>query len=195
MVRNTADTWGWPARALHWIVAVLVLGIFTHGLMLDDFPREARGYQLWLHAAAGASLFAFGAAGFAWWLINTVPRGPPGTPGWQLSAARIVHWALYVLLFGTLTCGWLLAGTHRTPVDVQMFGLLTMPQPLAPHSPLHKPLEETHAIVAYLLITLVALHVAAALYHHFALRDEVLARMITGRTKVKRPVKLRVVGR
>jgi cytochrome b561 len=177
MLRNTQVGWGWPSRAFHWTVAVLVVALFTQGLLMDQFPREARGYQIWLHAAVGSSLLAIMVARFVWFLMNRVPDDPPGTSRLQSKAAHLVHWALYGLIFLTMMAGWLLAGTLRTPVDVQMFGVFTLPQ-LASGRSLHELFEETHEIAGYLLIALAGLHAAAALWHHYVLRDDVLVRML-----------------
>lgn len=192
MLHNTADGWGWPSRAFHWIVALLVIALFAHGLIMDEIPREERGYQIWLHAAVGSSLLAIMVARFVWFLMNRVPDDPPGTSRLQSRATHLVHWALYGLIFLTMIAGWLLAGTMRTPVDVQMFGLFTLPQ-LASGSSLHELFEETHEIAGYLLIALAGLHAGAALWHHYVLRDEVLARMLgRGRSgKVSRSLERR----
>jgi cytochrome b561 len=183
MLRNTNDSWGWPARAFHWIVAALVLGLFAHGLLLEALPRDARPDQVWLHVTVGASLIGIVTAGFVWWLLNPVPREPAGTPHWQATVARLVHWALYALVFFTVGAGWLLNDAMRNPVDMQMFGFIPLPRLLAPGTVSHGALEEAHEIAAYLLIALVGLHVAAALWHHFVLRDAVLQRMLAGKPK------------
>lgn len=99
-------------------------------------------------------------------------------PDWQKLAARSAHWLLYAVTFATALAGWMLAGSHRTPVDIKMFGLIDMPQLVAADSPLHELLEEVHVILAFTLIALVAVHTAAALWHHFGRRDDVLMRMV-----------------
>ena len=53
-----------------------------------------------------------------------------------------------------------------------------MPPLIGPGAPYHRLLEEAHELLSYLLIALVVMHVAAALYHHFVLRDSVLVRML-----------------
>ena len=176
MIRNTRETWGWPARALHWIVAVMVLGLFAHGQVMEDLPNE--GFQIWLHAAVGITLLLFVAAGFVWWLLNRVPEPPADTPAWQRRASGLAHWGLYALMFGTILAGWALTGTLREPVTVELFGIIGVPQLLGPGSSAHEFLEEAHEILANALILLVCVHVAAALYHHFVRRDAVLWRML-----------------
>jgi cytochrome b561 len=100
-------------------------------------------------------------------------------PNWQKFAARIVHGFLYAVAFATVFAGWMLAGSHRTPVEIKMFGFIDMPQLVAAGSPLHNLLEEVHEFLAFTLITLVAMHTAAALWHHFGRHDNVLTRMVT----------------
>jgi len=178
MIRNSNESWGWPARALHWIVAAMVLGLFAHGLWMEDIPDNQAQFQIWLHSAVGISLLVIAALAFLWWLFNAVPAEPPGTPEWQKRASRIAHWTIYALIFAVALSGWALNGSLREPVGVDLFGVIGMPQLTAPGSGAHEFLEEAHEILANVLIAVVAVHVAAALYHHFVLRDAVLLRML-----------------
>jgi cytochrome b561 len=182
MFRNTIESWGWPARAFHWIVAALVLGLFAHGLWMEDIPDDAAQFQIWLHSAVGITLLAIAALAFVWWLFNVVPAEPAGTPEWQRRAARIAHWTLYTLIFAVTITGWALTGTLREPVGIDLFGFIGVPQLVAPGSADHELFEEAHEILSNVLIALVVVHVAAALYHHFVLRDGVLRRML-GRSR------------
>lgn len=186
MIRNTSEGWGWPARAFHWIVAVLVLGLFVHGLWIEDIGRDQRFYQTWLHSAVGISLLAIAVVAFLWWLVNKVPADPAGTPRLQGRAARLAHWGLYALIFVVALTGWALTGSLRTPVPVDLFGVISVPQLTSAASSSHEAhelWEELHEVLANVLIILVALHVAAALYHHFVLRDSVLLRMLGRKPK------------
>jgi len=99
-------------------------------------------------------------------------RGPPRPLG-----------ALYALIFAVTVAGWALTGTMRDPVAIALFGFIEVPQLLGPGDGSHEFLEEAHETAAYLLIALVAVHVAAALYHHFVLRAAVLLRMLGPKPK------------
>ncbi len=178
MIRNSKEAWGWPTRALHWVVAFMVLGLFAHGLWLEELPHDSAGFQLWLHAAVGISLLALAAAAFVWWLVNPVPVDPAGTPRMQALAAHGAHWGLYALIFAVTLTGWALTGTLRSPVSVDLFGLFPVPQLTSAGSASHGLLEEAHEVLANVLIALAALHVVAALYHHYVKRDGVLLRML-----------------
>ena len=104
----------------------------------------------------------------------------PHTPAWQRTAAWISHRLLYLLTFATATIGWLMSGTFEHPLEPKVLGLLPMPQLLSAGSPYHEFLTEMHETLTFALVGLVCVHVAAALYHHFVLRDSVLRRMVSG---------------
>ncbi len=181
MIHNSSDSWGWPARSFHWVLAILILVQFGLGLWMGEVPRADRPYYVSIHASLGISILLLMALRIIWRLANVVPDDPSTMPAWQSRASQIMHWALYVVIFATILAGWMLVGTHRSPVDIYLFGLIKMPHIMSPGSPLHEPLEEIHETLAFGLIGLVAVHVLAALHHHFVMRDNILARMTSGR--------------
>jgi len=184
MIGNTSDTWGWPARTFHWVIAVMVFAQFGLGLWMSDVPlRSERPFYYGIHASIGSSILALIVLRLVWRLANQVPADPASMPDWQKLAARAAHRLLYTVTFATVLAGWMLAGSHRPPVEVKMFGLIDMPQLVAAGSPLHEPLEEVHEFLAFTLIALVVVHTAAALWHHFGRRDGVLMRMVSGGTR------------
>lgn len=182
MIRNSSEAWGWPARTLHWLIALLVLGQFALGLWMSDVPpRSERPYYFAIHASLGITILALMLARFLWWIGNDAPVPPPGTPEWQRKGAWLSHRLLYALTFATAIVGWLASGTLEQPLEPKVLGLVPVPQPLAAGSPWGELLEEAHEMLAFALIALVGVHAAAALYHHVVLRDGVLRRMVTGR--------------
>lgn len=181
MIGNTSDSWGWPARSFHQVIAVMVLVQFCFGLWMSDVPpRSERVFSSGIHASMGISILALMVLRLVWRLANRVPAEPPSMPNWQKFAAHIVHWFLYAVTFATVFAGWMLAGSHRTPVEIKMFGFIDMPQLVAAGSPLHNLLEEVHEFLALTLIALVAMPTAAALWHHLGRHDNVLTRMTSG---------------
>lgn len=186
MIRNTSEAWGWPARTLHWLIALMVLGLFAFGLWMTDVPpRGERPFYFAIHASVGITLLALMLGRFFWWMANVVPAPPEGTPAWQRRAAWISHRLLYALTFATAVVGWLMSGTFEQPLEPKVFGLVAVPQLLKARSPYNELLVETHETLAFALIALVGVHTAAALYHHFVLRDSVLRRMLSGASQPK----------
>lgn len=179
MIANTPDAWGWPAIALHWIVALLVIATFGLGLWMGEIPMRAdRPYYYAIHASLGITLLAVLVLRVIWALLNPAPAAPAGTSPLQHAAARFTHLALYVLTLATVLVGWLLAGVQDTPIVPLAFGIVPLPSPLPLSHAAEDFLEETHELAAYLLVAVAGLHILAALWHHYVLRDNTLRRML-----------------
>jgi cytochrome b561 len=183
MLRNTETSWGLLARSLHWLIALLIFGLFGYGLWMNDFvPREERAYHYAIHAAVGISVLALMILRLVWRLMNPTPASSLGSANWEIKVAKLAHFGLYALAFGVLIAGYFLAGTLKTPVDVKLFDLFSMPAPLESGSPYRGFLGEAHELLAWSVVGLAALHAAAAIWHERVKRDGVLARMTSGRS-------------
>jgi cytochrome b561 len=141
-------------------------------------PRPERLANYAGHAAMGYDLLVLLVARLLWRWMNPVPALPGDTKPWERLAAHVSHAGLYVLMFATTLVGWGLAGTMRTPLQQDIFGIKVPLIYANPDRATHEMWEDTHRILAYVLLALVAVHVAAALYHHFVKRDAVLKRMV-----------------
>jgi cytochrome b561 len=181
MIWNTRASWGWPARTFHWVIAAMILFQFGLGLWMDDGPARAdEAYFASMHASIGISILAVFILRLAWRAMNVAPPPPPGMPGWQIKAASIVHWSLYIVTFAAVLAGWLTVSSASQPVPIWLFGFVDMPYLVAAGAPLHDVAEEVHGSLVFTLMALVILHIGAALYHHWLLRDDVLRRMTSG---------------
>ncbi|MBC7657795.1 MAG: cytochrome b, partial [Frankiaceae bacterium] len=97
-------------------------------------------------------------------------------PRWQDRLASLTHGALYGLLVAIPLSGWWFNSASGFPL--RWFGLVALPK-LGGFNPQLKDLaRETHATLFYLLATLVVIHAAAGLWHHYRLRDRTLSRML-----------------
>ena len=129
MIRNTQDGWGWPAVVLHWVIALLVIGLFGFGLWMNEVPaRPDRPFYYAIHASIGITILALMVVRLAWWWRNTTPVLPDGVPAWHSRVSKISHRLLYALTFALLVVGWLLSGTMRQPIEPMLFGLIPVPQ-------------------------------------------------------------------
>ena len=104
---------------------------------------------------------------------------PSDTPRWQRIAASVSHWSLYGVTIVVAMLGWAHSGA-RTPNYSDFFGLFHVPQFTSPDKAAAAAYEDRHILFAYILLALIVLHVAAALWHHFVRRDRVTSRMIDG---------------
>ena len=98
-----------------------------------------------------------------------------GMPGWQVLSANIVHIALYVFLVAVPLSGWLMSSALGFPVV--LFGVLPLPDLIAANKATGELLKTVHQLLNYTMLAVVVLHVAAAIHHHFILRDRTLRRM------------------
>jgi cytochrome b561 len=179
MLRNTTVRWAWPAKLLHWIGAVAILLLLGHGWWMTHMAmRPERMAHYNGHAALGYDLLLLVILRLLWRWANPVPALPPDLQPWERIAARASHAGLYLLMLGASFTGWALAGTFRTPMTKDLFGL-PVPQIVASQDrSIHGLFEQSHAILSYLLAALVVIHVAASLRHHFIKHNAVLRRML-----------------
>ncbi len=84
-------------------------------------------------------------------------------------------------MFATTIVGWMLAGTMRTPLQQDLFGIKFPLIYVNADRAAHELWEDTHRVLAYVLLALVVVHVAAAVWHHFIKRDVVLTRMVVAK--------------
>lgn len=167
------------AIALHWVIFLLViagflLGLYMTGLKLS--PQKLK-YISW-HKWIGITVFMLVLARMFWRIKHPAPPLPPEMPAWERHVAGATHILLYGLLIVIPISGWLMSSAFGVPTVY--LGMLALPDALAKDKELAEFLRSVHMFLNYTMLALVILHAAAALRHHFALRDDVLARMLPG---------------
>lgn len=165
------------ARLLHWAVAALILGEFAVALSMPDVHRgtEETGLLLW-HVGIGTSVLALMLVRLGWRLGSRVPA--PAGAGWQDVAARWVHAALYAGFLLLPLLGW--ANASGRGWAIHLAGLVSLPALAPTGASWARPLGDLHALLAWGLLALIGLHVAAALQHQLLLRDNLMRRMWPG---------------
>lgn len=170
-------SYGRPAIALHWLLAILLTANFAFGLYAADLPLSpAKLRNLSWHKWAGVTIFALSFARLAWRLHAGTPALPATMGPAQAALATWGHRALYVLFFAVPLSGWLFSSAAG--FQTVYLGVLPIPDLLGKDRAVADALRTTHKLLNYLLAAFVAGHVAAAIKHHVVDRDEVLARML-----------------
>jgi cytochrome b561 len=177
---HSSTSYSATAKALHWAILVLLIAQFIFAWTMPHIGRNTPVTTLIsLHFTFGIVILAVAVVRLIWRLIQGEPVPLDGIPPWRIFTARIVHWLLYVLLFVVPILGWMDASRRGMPVV--MFGL-ELPKLLATRAPGWGWTGDVHDLLAnYAMLALLALHVAAALYHYFIRHDGVLQRMLPGR--------------
>ncbi|MGD9615577.1 MAG: cytochrome b [Alphaproteobacteria bacterium] len=172
------ETYGPVARAVHWAVAALAVGVVALGWTIPGAPRggDWRELLLLLHRSIGVLILALMVFRIVWRLTHPPPPFPSGFPRLEAVAAHADHALLYVVFLVMPLTGLLNAAAAGHPVS--FFGLFAIP-PLFPENPiLAKVAIAIHLAGQFVLYALVVIHIAAALTHRFVRRNRILDRML-----------------
>lgn len=165
------------AKFLHWIIVVLVLAQFVVSWLMPDVNSKTRpGSLINLHFSLGVTILALMAVRLGYRLAHSVPLDMPGSPSWELHAARVGHLLFYFILLVGPLLGWASASAHKLPVT--FFGAFALPDIAPPKASWALTAGDIHTYTMWTLLGLITLHAAAALYHHFFRHDDVLRRML-----------------
>lgn len=166
-----------PARWLHWITAVLVLLMIPAGLIMvqQGLPRPLQDTLFIFHKNTGVILFLLIVLRLIYRWRHKPPPLPDDMPVWQSQAAGLTHLALYALLVLMPVSGYIRVRADHFPIEgLDALGMGT----LMPKSEiLAATAQAVHVICAFLLIAILALHIAAALQHALLRRDGIWSRM------------------
>lgn len=169
------------AIALHWLMALLIIGTFFLGLTMADMPGitpTKLKYFNW-HKWLGVTIFGLAVLRALWRLSHAAPTLPASIPRWQQQVSAVTHLLLYALIFAVPLSGYFY--TLAAGFKVVYLGALPLPVLIAPNPELKPVLKEVHEWLNMGMAGLVVVHVAAALKHHFIDRDNVLLRMLPSR--------------
>ena len=167
------------ARVLHWTVAALVsvddpawhrdrqrVGRAGAAIPLQLAQVDWRDADPARHHSAALSA------------THPAPPLPNDIPAIQQFAAHATHWALYVLILLQPIVGYIMTSAYPAPVP--FFGLFNLPAIWPENRALSEQLSVVHLYIGLAIAAVAAMHIGAALFHHFVRKDRVLMRMISG---------------
>lgn len=163
------------ARTFHAVIAAMVIfnlltGIFGEAIedIWQPFPA---------HKATGILILLLSIGRLGWRFTWTMPDWPSTMGGLQRKVARITHVALYALMLIVPLTGWIFSSAGKYPLTI--YGLFDWPKlAVSKGSALADAAHESHEVLGFLMAGLVVLHIAAALHHHFVIKDNILRRML-----------------
>lgn len=173
-LRSTRSRYGSVAIGLHWLTALIILAMLPVGFLMEDAEGSTRLLVYRLHAAGGITVLVLTVIRLLWRTRDPKPELPADMGALTRLGARGAHVALYIILLamtgsgiGILILGGLgdiLSGASSQPIPRDF----------------DVPPADAHEILAVVLLVFLALHIAAALYHHLIRRDDILRRMLPG---------------
>lgn len=166
--------------ALHWLMAVLIVAVIVLIEAREFIPKEdpLRAQVKSLHFSLGLAMLGLVLARLAVRATTTVPAIVPKPAAWQTGLSHLIHLLLYLLMAGLPILGW--ATLSALGKDIPFFGL-QLPPLVAEDREFGQWLEEVHKVLGNVLMYVIGLHAAAALFHHYGVKDNTLTRMLPGR--------------
>ncbi len=179
---NSRRRWGAVSVTFHWLVAGLIGVMIGLGLIMVELPLGSRKLEWYaLHKSLGITVLALMTLRFGWRLVNPTPPLPDDLRPYERGLAKATHAGLYILLLAMPLSGWLMASA--SPLPTSLWGWFPLPRLIGTDDSLVGTLASVHRWLGYAILAVLALHIAAALKHHFVLKDDTLRRML--------PVRLR----
>lgn len=182
-MKNTTSTHPTPFRYhglsifLHWLMVVLLIAVYSSITLRELYEKGTpmRNGLKQAHFMLGLSVFVLVWVRLGLRMLFPAPPIQPEPSAWVHLAAKLGHLALYGLMIAMPIAGWLILSGEGKPIP--FFGL-ELPALIAPDKALAKNIEEVHETVGELGYLLIGVHTAAALFHHYLLKDNTLRRML-----------------
>lgn len=176
MLTNTAKSYGFIAKLFHWVTAVLVISLLVVGFVMTEMENSPQKFEIYgMHKATGVIVLIIGLSRLLWKILNNPVLAAPGLPAIFSLLAKLTHFALYFFLILMPFSGLMMS--LYAGYDVNVYNLFTISS--FDKSPQISHLFHTiHIISAWILASLVFLHIGAGLFHFFVRRDQVLQRML-----------------
>lgn len=170
------DRYSTASIILHWLMLLVIVGVFGAMELREYYPKGSGPREMlksW-HFTLGLTVFLLVWLRIAARLLTPSPA-PLDEPTWRSVPARTVHLALYALMIVMPLAGWALLSAEG---DAIPFYGLALPALIAPNEALGKQIKELHELGGDIFFWLIGAHAAAALAHHYLLKDRLLMRMM-----------------
>lgn len=179
-LKNTPNKYGIVTKFFHWSITILICcqlyWIFCIKYLFKEGSEESIKYLVQYHKPTGVLILLLSVLGIVWRFLNVKPAFPVNMETAEKLAAKIVHTLLYLCLICMPLSGILMSVYAARTTNV--FGLFIIPALAAPDKAMAHFFGLAHTYIALFLISLVVLHIAAALKHYIIDKDNVLQRML-----------------
>lgn len=161
---------------LHWVIALAIIAMLGIGLYMVALPKGLpfKSSLINFHKSLGMTVFLLVLIRIVVRLVAGRPPLPP-MQAWQRAAASMTQGLLYVAMIGMPLTGYL--GSSFNKFGTRFWGV-PLPMWGWDDPGLRKIFFTIHEVCAWVLIALIALHVAGALKHQLIDRDGLMSRML-----------------
>ena len=156
---------------LHWLIAAIILCMIALGLYMIELPKQSelppgeesvRAFYFLLHKSMGITVAMLIVLRIFWRLTHKAPPMPGVVPKWQKKVAEAAHWLFYLLMVAMPVSGYL--QSMYSKYDTKFWGI-PLPRLAEANQSLRESFSEVHEVLAFILIALIVIHIAATIKH------------------------------
>ena len=183
--QNKREVFDRGTRLMHWLTFGLMLAVFILAFSIDlAASRSSHMAILQAHRLTGLTIWLVTLFRLAWRQNVSYPDWPSDMAKAMQVLAKATEYSLYAILLLQPILGLLQTNAHGDRVSLWFFG--TLPALIGEDRAFAHQLLTVHEVVGFSLLGVIALHVSAALFHHFIRRDDILVRMLPSAAVMRR---------
>ncbi len=177
-ITNSKQGYGIVSILLHWLMAILIVGLFVLGVYMVDLDYYSKWYNAapWWHKSVGMMVFALLVFRLIWAFSNHHPVPLESYKSWEIKAAKVTHYSFYILLLIISISGYLISTAKGAAIE--LFNWVDVPAIVSFSKQQADIAGEVHEVAAYVMAFLFLLHVCATFKHHFFDKDITLIRIL-----------------
>lgn len=163
-------------RAMHWLSAIVIVGLFAVGLWMVDLSYYSEWYRTapHYHRSIGILLAIVTLFRIVWKHMSASPK--PEGKTYEIIAAKLAHGAMYLLLITIFVTGYLISTSDGRGIEVFEWFTVAGAGELFPNQ--SDLAGEIHFYAAWAIVLIAGVHAVAALKHHFIDKDNTLRKML-----------------
>jgi cytochrome b561 len=174
---TTKTTYGKFDKFIHWFMALNIFATLIFSKGMSELTDEQKLVEYGDHGLSVTTIALCLFVRILWRARVGFPQLPDGMNPLAKMAAKLVHYGLYVLLLMQISIGILLASTTSQDFIAKGYGINYTSFNLVPKD-MYEPLLLAHITIYWVIVAMLAVHIGAALKHHFVDKDRVLTRML-----------------
>jgi len=176
--RRITQRYDTVAILFHWTVAIMIVVNVCLAWTLGSVDRHSGAHDqiLTIHKSIGTTIFVLAVLRLAWRWWHPAPSLPGTIASWQRFTTLFVQGLLYAVLVIMPLSGLIDAAAFSQPVH--FFYLFDLPTVIRHNEPLGHLAFGVHKTAALALYAALFVHAAAALHHHYVLKDDILLGML-----------------
>jgi len=176
-LKNTSNSYGRLTITLHWLMALMVIGMVTVGFVVDGMSKGPnKDMILGLHISTGFIVLLLALFRWYWTISNATPKPLDGVTKAETGMGHATKWLLMLAMIGMPLSGALMLMSFGKGINV--YGLFEVPVLISENKDVGRLFGKLHGWGAYAISGVIVLHILGAIKHHFVNKDNTLNRML-----------------